>query len=128
MSRARANWRRVALMRNKMHKVVVALRYVQSWQAPMVSLSCMVALVLLSYSPHIIVSLLLLFLACYGWLHHPPDAGAPLPMESDPEAEEDNEEVRDGGVHLRCICLLGTGRATLQPCLGGPAWLLLMLL
>ena len=94
MSRARANWRRVARMRNKMYRAVVALRYIQSWQSPMLSLGSMVALTLLSYSPHIIISLVLLALACYAWVHHPQDAGQPAPMASDPEAEEDNEEVR----------------------------------
>ena len=93
MSRARANWRRVAVMRNKMYKGVEALRYVQSWKAPLVSLGAMLALVLLSFSPHIIISLVLLSLACYAWVTHTRSAGAPLPMESDPEAEEDNAEV-----------------------------------
>ena len=93
MSRARANWRRVALMRNKMHKFKAALEFVQSWQAPPVSLGAMFGLILLSFYPHVIISLVLLFLAGYGWVSFPASAGTPMAMESDPEAEEDNEEV-----------------------------------
>lgn len=96
MSRARANWRRVALMRNKMHRGVEAFHYVQSWHSPTTSLICMLSLIMLSFRPHIIISLILLFLTFHAWSNHDPNAGKPMHMESDPEAEEDNEEVCPG--------------------------------
>ncbi|KAK9815177.1 hypothetical protein WJX73_009840 [Symbiochloris irregularis] len=95
MSRARANWRRVARMRNKMRRAKVVLEYVQSWKQPLVSLGSMLALIVLSFHPHIIISLVLLLLACYGWLQQPDRPGQPMHMESDPEEEQDDQDNVD---------------------------------
>ena len=104
MSRAKANWRRVSLMRNKMHRAVVAVRFVQSWKVPPVSLAAMAAFITLSFHPHVILSLCLLSLGCYGWWKQPADAGVPMHMESDPEAEEDTE----GNVRRSCGLCMGS--------------------
>lgn len=104
MSRARANWRRVAIMRNKMQRLVAAFRYVQSWRKPYVSLAAMLTLTTLSFHPHIVISLVLLSLAIYAWVNFDPESGKPLSMEADPEAEEDNEEVHSAAPKT-CVAL-----------------------
>ena len=59
LSRAKANWRRMTNMQARFKKVVDYAQDIVSWKSPMQSLVAITLGIVLSYYPHIIVSLAL---------------------------------------------------------------------
>ncbi|KAK9810133.1 hypothetical protein WJX72_005374 [[Myrmecia] bisecta] len=99
MSRARANWRRLKIMREKIGRFSNWLDRVKRWEYPWESVSVMGALCTLCFAPHIAISVALLVLVVFSLSHLRRTSGEPLPMEDDPEDhdENDNEVVASGG-------------------------------
>lgn len=95
MVRAKANWRRLKLMKEKIDFLLDALARVKRWESTPASLSVMIAIPVAIFCPRAVACLGLICAALWTLSSQPEGAGRPLPMEADTiiVEEEDNAEV-----------------------------------
>ncbi|KAK9916339.1 hypothetical protein WJX75_001462 [Coccomyxa subellipsoidea] len=96
MSRTKAHWRRLSVWVEGGKKAGEGWAYLQSWDNPPATIGTMAGMTALCCYPHITISLAATALVIYMVVAYPSEGvGEPLPMEPDPEAEEDNEDSGD---------------------------------
>ncbi len=92
-SRAKANWARCAIEKERFTWIMRFWERNQEWENPAESVALMCGLVTFSFYPAIVLVGLLLWIVAYALLTAPKRPGKPQEMYADPEDENEEEEV-----------------------------------
>ena len=93
-SRAKANWARLKMEKERFTWIIRFWKRNQAWENPLESIALMCGLVTFAFYPHIVLCGVLLALASYSLITAPLRTAAPFHMQADPEDEEEDDEVR----------------------------------
>lgn len=92
-SRAKTNWTRCSLEKDRFAWIMRFWQRNQEWENPAESVALMCGLVTFSFYPQVILVGLLLWIAAYALLTAPKRPGKPQDMYLDPEDSDEEEEV-----------------------------------